>query len=58
LKKNRVRRSEMRTNPPIMPPTIASVGFEVELDELDELPDGALVDIEVMFDDVEDGASC
>jgi hypothetical protein len=74
LKKNRERRSEMRTNPPIPPPMIASVGFlwmgveeldgptfEVELlDELDELPDasGTLVEIEVLFEDVEDGASC
>jgi hypothetical protein len=35
--------------------------FEVELlDELDELPDasGTLVEIEVLFEDVEDGASC
>ena len=27
LKKNRARRSEMRTNPPITPPMIAPVGF-------------------------------
>jgi hypothetical protein len=71
LKKNRASRSEMRTNPPIPPPMISSVGFlwmgveeldgpttfDVELDELDDAS-GTLIDIEVLFEDVEDGASC
>jgi hypothetical protein len=31
--------------------------FDVELDELDDAS-GTLIDIEVLFEDVEDGASC
>ena len=61
--KNRIRRSEMRTSPPIAAPMMAPVGFlsmmveelpvdgptfDIELDELDEAPDGSLVE-EVAF---------
>jgi hypothetical protein len=57
LKKKRARRREMRTSPPITPPMIASVGWEVEElgEELDELPDGTLVEIGVFEDD---GPTC
>ena len=59
LKKNRARRSEMRT-PPIKPPMIGFLSMVVEElgEELDELPDGKLVDVGVLFEDVEYGASC
>jgi len=58
MRKNRARRSEMRTTPPITPPMITSVGFPGGAEELDgsELPDGIL--LVVMFEDVEDDASC
>jgi hypothetical protein len=62
--KNRPRRSEMRTSPPITPPMIAPVGFlslEVEeLDdptfevELDELEDGTLVEVGELLEELEE----
>ena len=60
LKKNRPTRSEMKTIPPITPPTIAPVLAFLSLvveelgEELDEVPDGKPVEV---FD-AEDGASC
>ena len=62
MKKNRARRSEIRTSPPITPPMIAAVGLLLMVveglgGEIDELPDGMLVEVRVLFEDVEDGAS-
>ena len=54
--KNRARRSEMSTSLPITRPMIVSVGFPAE--ELDGLLDGTLVEVGVLVNDVEDGASC
>ena len=59
-KKNVVKRSEMKTSPPITPPMIASVD-----EEDDELPEGALIEVpdeipvenEGVIEEVEDGAS-
>ena len=53
----------MRTIPPITPPIMAAVGLivveELAAEELDELPDGTLVEVLVgeLFDVVEVGAS-
>jgi hypothetical protein len=62
LKKNRARRSEMRTSPPITLPIIV---VEELGEELVELPDGTLVEVTavgVLLEDVEDatgsGAFC
>jgi hypothetical protein len=69
LKKNRDRRSEMRTSPPITLPMIAFVVVPwlvlVVGEEIAELPDGTLVEVTavgVLLEDVEDatgsGAFC
>jgi hypothetical protein len=66
LKKNRTRRREMRAaDPPITLPMIALSVVLLRLvveepgEELDELPDGTLVEVTVgVFEDVLDGPSC
>ena len=50
--KNRAMRSEMMRSPPITPPMIAGLPDK----DLDEPPDGALLEVGVV-EDVEDGAS-
>ena len=62
--KNKPRRSEMRTSPPITPPMIAPVGFlsmvveEPDVPtfgvELDELDDGTLVEVGALLEELEE----
>jgi hypothetical protein len=68
-KNNRAMRSDMRTSPPITPPMIATVGFPGEELSDSKAPDGTLIEVGVLsdemplveagvFEEVEDVPSC